>query len=78
VTFDSAAWIKRAKEILSKSGSDYRAASEATQFATSMLTASYGPGSPQLKQFLDGYTTISKNVNTNVAVAIRLYFLRCN
>jgi hypothetical protein len=76
VAFDSASWINRAKEILSKSGSDYRAASEATQFATSMLTAFYGPESPQLKQFLDGYTTVSKNTNTNIPVALRLYSYR--
>ena len=73
MTFDSAAWINRAEEILGKSGSDYRAASEATQFATSMLTEFYGPASPQLKQFLDGYTMISKRVNSNIPVALRLY-----
>jgi hypothetical protein len=73
VTCDSEAWINRAEEILGKSGSDYRAASEATQFATLMLTEFYGPASPQLKQFLDGYTTISKNVDTNIPFALRLY-----
>ncbi len=69
--FDSGPWINRAKDILSKGGSDYRTASEAVQFATSMLAAFYGPESPQLKQFHDGCATISKNVNTNIPVALR-------
>jgi hypothetical protein len=61
VPFDSAAWIKRADEVLSKGrSSNQTGASEAVQFATSMLTALYGPQSTQLRAFSTGCDAISK------------------
>lgn len=51
-------WPKRAKELLAQPISG--AASEKVQFATSMLTAFYGPQSVQLRSFLDSCTAISK------------------
>lgn len=58
---NSEAWIKRANEVLSRGYSGaYEVASEATQFATSMLTALHGAGSTQLKAFLGGCDAISK------------------
>lgn len=53
------AWIKQADSVLSGT-SDDGAGSAAVQFATSMLTALYGPESPQLKQFREGCTAIAK------------------
>ncbi len=60
MAFDSAAWIKRANEVITKGGSDHAAASEATQFATSMLTALYGAHSAQLRAFSAGCEAIAK------------------
>jgi hypothetical protein len=52
MAFDSAAWIKRADKVISLGDSASQAVgSEATQFATSLLTALYGPQSTQLKAF---------------------------
>jgi hypothetical protein len=70
VAFDSAGWIKRATQIVSKGDSaHYNVATEATQFATSMLTAVYGEKSTQLKAFAEGCGAISK---LKVAVPIHL------
>jgi len=71
--FDSASWIKRADEVMAKGGSDQRAASEATQFATSMLTALYGPRSTQLEAFSSGCEAINKAKNGIVPVELRRY-----
>lgn len=61
MVFDSPAWIKRADEVLSKGRSTSQTgASEAVQFATSMLTALYGPQSTQLRAFSSGCDAISK------------------
>ncbi len=61
MAFDSAAWIKRANEVISLGDSvSHGVASEATQFATSLLTALYGPHSTQLKAFSEGCDAISK------------------
>src|SRR5882762_3535245 len=71
MAFDAAALTKRADEVISKGGSDYGAASEATQFATSMLTALYGPRSPQLKAFSEGCEAITKIKGCIVPVELR-------
>jgi hypothetical protein len=61
MAFDSAAWIKRADKVISQGDSASQAgASEATQFATSLLTALYGPQSTQLKAFSAGCDAILK------------------
>ncbi len=60
MAFDSVAWIKRADEVISKGDSSQAGASEATQFATSLLTALYGPQSTQLKAFSAGCDSILK------------------
>ena len=61
MVFDSEIWIKRADEVLSKGRStNQTGASEAVQFATSMLTALYGPQSTQLRAFFTGCDAISK------------------
>src|SRR5258708_25094675 len=71
MAFDTAAWIKRADEVVSKGGSDYGAASEATQFATSMLTALYGAHSSQLEAFSQGCEAITKSKVGIVPVELR-------
>jgi hypothetical protein len=59
--FDSAAWIKRADEFSMRGHSVSQAgASEAVQFATSILTALYGQKSPQFERFSAGCDAISK------------------
>jgi hypothetical protein len=60
MSFDREAWIRRANEVVAKGGSDHSAASEATQFATSILTALYGAGSAQLVAFSAGCEAIAK------------------
>jgi hypothetical protein len=60
VSFDSQVWITRADEVLSKGGSDHGHASEAVQFATSMLTTVYGAHSTQLEAFSTGCEAIHK------------------
>ena len=61
MVFDSETWIKRADEVLSKGRStNQTGASEAIQFATSFLTALYGPQSTQLRAFSTGCDVISK------------------
>jgi hypothetical protein len=60
MAFDSGAWIKRANEVVGKGGSDHASASEAVQFATSMLTALYGTHSSQLGAFSVGCEAIAK------------------
>lgn len=55
---DTDAWIKRADEVLgSISHSTY---SEGMQFATSMITAFYGPDSPQMKTFRETAQSLRK------------------
>jgi len=73
VPFDVAAWIKRANEVMGKGGSDQGAASEAIQFATSMLTAIYGADSPQLKAFSQGCEAIHKQKVGVIPVELRRY-----
>jgi hypothetical protein len=48
------------RSIVAKGGHEHDAASEAIQFATSMLTALYGLQSPQLQQFSAGCEAITK------------------
>jgi|SRR5579863_3124072 len=58
---NSDAWLKRAAEMLEKSGiGGYGLGSESAQFATSMLTAFYGAESPQLKAFQAVFEGIKK------------------
>lgn len=58
---NSQAWIKRADEVLALGPTArFQRASEAVQFATSMLTTLYGPQSTQLKGFLAGQEAVSK------------------
>jgi len=55
---DSQAWIKRADEVIANtSGWTY---AEGLQFATSMITAFYGPDSPQMKTFRETTESIYK------------------
>ncbi len=61
MAYDSVAWIKRANEVIRLGDSaSHDVASEATQFATSLLTALYGPQSTQLKAFSVGCDAISR------------------
>ena len=53
-------WLKRAEEIDRNAQDGTLIGSEAVQFATPMLTALYGPESPQLRQFRDGYAATVK------------------
>jgi hypothetical protein len=71
VAFDSASWIKRADEILATGGTDERTAREAIQFATSMLTALYGPKSPQLQAFTAGCSAIEGRKVGIIAAELR-------
>jgi hypothetical protein len=73
MAFDSEAWVKRANEVVSKGGSDFGASSEAVQFATSMITALYGPHSTQLEAFSAGCEAIVKLKTGIVAVELRRY-----
>ncbi len=60
--FDSAAWIKRATDVVNKSHmGNMMMATEATQFATSMLTAVYGEKSRQLMAFQSTCDAIIKH-----------------
>jgi hypothetical protein len=71
VAFDSAAWTKRANELVAKGDSaNYGAATEATQFATSMLTALYGEKSTQLRSFSEGYEAITKIKGGNIPLLL--------
>ena len=65
-------WIKRADEIIQKRDTGPGAGSEAVQFATSMLTAFYGPESPQLAQFLAGCAAIAKSAPNPTDMAYEL------
>jgi hypothetical protein len=56
-------WKKRADELLQKGRQ--MTGSEAVQGATSILTALYGPDSPQLRQFRDGCDAIVKSTPGN-------------
>ena len=58
------AWLARAKAILSHQNP----ASEETHFATSLLTAVYGPESPQLKSLTAGLAQIAKSASSVVSV----------
>ena len=61
MVFDSATWIKRADKVISLGDSaSHAVASEATQFATSLLTVLHGPQSAQLKAFSAGCDAILK------------------
>lgn len=61
MTFDSEAWIRRADEVIRKGRSTNQSdATEAAQFATSMLTALHGPRSTQLERFSAGCDAIAK------------------
>jgi hypothetical protein len=56
------AWIKRADEVLARGCPfDFATCSEAIHFATSILTALYGPRSSQLQGFLSGQEAIARN-----------------
>lgn len=71
--FDSAGWIKRADDVLGKGGTDTTTASEATQFATSMLTLLYGSHSTQLKAFSAGCDALAKSKVGILAAELRRY-----
>jgi hypothetical protein len=51
-------WLRRAREVLTHTAG--AGASEKVQFATSTLSAFYGPHSAQLKSFLEGCAAITK------------------
>ncbi len=71
--FDSTAWIKRADEVINLGDSaSHGVASESTQFATSLLTALYGPQSTQLKAFSTGCDAISKMKSGTGSVPVQL------
>ena len=71
--FDSTAWIRRADEVINLGDSaSHGVASEATQFATSLLTALYGPQSTQLKAFSTGCEEISKMKSGTGSVPVQL------
>lgn len=73
MAFDSAAWIKRAEEVINLGDSaSHGVASEATQFATSLLTVLYGPQSTQLKAFSVGCDAISKMKPGTGSVPVQL------
>jgi hypothetical protein len=73
MSFDSEAWIKRADEVISLGDSaSHSVASEAIQFATSLLTALYGPQSTQLKAFSEGCDSISKMKPGTGSVPVQL------
>lgn len=54
-------WLRQAEEMLQKGRVGPGEGSSAAQFATSMLTALYGPESPQLTQFRAGCEEIAKS-----------------
>jgi hypothetical protein len=56
---NSSVWLKRAKELLSQQMD----ASELVPFAISLITATYGPRSPQLDAFNQGLAQISKTAD---------------
>ncbi len=59
---NSGKWVARAEELLRPTNPyDAQSVAEAAQFATSMLTAFYGPGSPQLLAFRSNCDAISKS-----------------
>lgn len=64
-------WLKRARAVLAQPAG--HSSSEPVQFATSMLTAIYGPQSTQLKVFLDGCGAISKGSSGAGNAAHHLY-----
>jgi hypothetical protein len=57
---NSELWKKRADEVLGKGIRDSLSESETVSFATSMLTALYGPESAQLEYFREVWTAIAK------------------
>jgi hypothetical protein len=62
---DQESWIKRADEVIANTSQwSY---SEALQFATSMITAFYGPASPQMKTFRTTIEGIHKTQGGNPA-----------
>jgi hypothetical protein len=63
-------WKRRAEEIARKSPINQRDASEAIQCATSMLTAVYGPKSPQLAQFVGDCKTANVRLGGPFLVAL--------
>jgi hypothetical protein len=63
---NSEALKKRALEIIKAGSKDLAASTEATQFATTMLTTLHGPESPQLRQFLARAAEISRSSFTHV------------
>jgi len=58
-------WLKKADEMLQMAYRRPNGGSGAVQFATSMLTALYGPESAQLRQFRDGYQMIVKKAESS-------------
>jgi hypothetical protein len=67
-------WLKRADDLLKKPWiGQPGVGSEAVQFAASMLTAFYGPESPQLEQFRAGCDAIAKNVREPVPMDQNLW-----
>lgn len=70
---NSEIWKKRAAEILQiPAAADQTLASQAVQFATSMLTALYGSESTQLREFRAGCEAISKQKTHPVSIALYL------
>ena len=67
---NSELWSKKAEEIIKQ---PFVGSSGPVQFATSMLTALYGPESSQLRQFRDGCAAISKITNNASYMDERLW-----
>src|SRR5689334_12842014 len=69
----SDAWIKRAEAVLEQTGTRDGAGAESAQFATSMLTALYGPQSQQLKQLQVGIAGIQKTASNPRALDFQVH-----
>jgi hypothetical protein len=73
---NSSNWITRANELLrSADWGDRQKVAEAAQFATSMLTAFYGPQSPQLEAFQCDREAIAKSKDPESTRAFGLSLL---
>ena len=57
-------WVRQAEEMLERGMDGPGGGSKAVQFATSMLTALYGPESPQLIQFRAGCEAVAKSASS--------------
>jgi hypothetical protein len=68
-------WLKRAKEVLVTSHQGLGTGYQNTQFAASMLTALYGPGSAQVKQFQDSFAAVQKQAQNGGGLDSHLHHL---